>query len=617
MEYARGRKLSALLSGDRPDIAPPLVSQLYETGFRLGECLVEPAKSTIVNSRGPQRVEPRVMDVLVALTRYAGQTVPRDKLINEVWSTSYVSDEVLSRCISLLRRHLEDDRRNPRYIETIPKRGYRLVTAILEPVDSEADEIEPSPSPNAYESIAVLPFVNLSNDPGYEYFSDGITEELLNLLAKIDSLKVAARTSSFSFKDKNVDIRLVGKELGVDTALMGSVRHSGEHIRVSAQLLDTSNGFHLWSEIYQRPATDLFVLQVDLSRAIVNALRLAIGKHDELVDSILERNSPTADMDAYHLHLQGKYHWHRRGEESIRKSIALCRKACARDPNFAQAHLTLAKAYSVLPFYSNEPREASFKKGQAAARGALELDGSLGEAHAVLGFTNMHLWNWKAAGHEYHLALNSVPNDPSTHQWYAQFLTIVGFPEKSYEHILIARDLDPISSPIYGRLAVTYFHQHRNDLAEEHFRIADALGDARRTLIEADIALKWRLGNKAETEQLFAELQRGLNLDDEWLNALLEAIREPDRRDALLQRLASPQFGAGLSIVFGVAVLMGKVDFAYGVADRLIADKTLLVEFLLTPEAEPLRRDPRFRGLLKQVGLYDYWESTGWPDSLS
>ena len=253
MKETRGQNTSSASPEGSSISQQPLVSQLYETGFRLGECLVEPAKSRIFNPRGEERVEPRVMEVLVALTMYAGQTVPRDKLINAVWSTSYVSDEVLSRCISLLRRHLDDDPRNPRYIETIPKRGYRLVTAILEPGAGDAESTPSESLKRTYESIAVLPFAYLSDDSGYDYFSDGIAEELMSLLAKIKSLKVAARTSAFSFKDKNVDIRLVGEKLGVDAALMGSVRHSSRQIRVSVQLLDTRTGYHIWSSPTSSP----------------------------------------------------------------------------------------------------------------------------------------------------------------------------------------------------------------------------------------------------------------------------------------------------------------------------------------------------------------------------
>ncbi len=600
-----------------PDRPPPLVSKLYETGFRLGDCLVQPAKSRIINSRGEERVEPRVMEVLVTLTKFAGQTVTRDKLINTVWSTNFVSDEVLSRCISLLRRHLEDDPRNPRYIETIPKKGYRLVTAILEPAEGHDTTGLSGSQQKTYGSIAVLPFANLSNDLSYEYFSDGIAEELMSLLAKVRSLKVAARTSAFSFKNKNVDVRVVGKQLDVDAALLGSVRHSNKQLRLSVQLLDTGTGYHIWSEIYHRNATDLFALQVELSRSIVQALRSAMALLPDQITSMLERSTPSTNLDAYHFYLQGKFHWHRRGEAPLRESIALCQNACELDPAFAYAHLTLAKAYSVLPFYSHESRDTAFNKAQASARRALELDTSLGEAHAVLGFTHMHMWNWASAEQEFQSAIRLNPSDATAHQWYGQFLAMVGSMDRAYQHVLIARDLDPISSAIFGRLAMIHLHQGENDLAAENFRIADALGEARRTLVEAYIFLLWRFERFSEMELLFSELQRYLGLGGKWAELLLEAIARPDRRDSNLQALDTPEFAPGLATVFGVAVLLGKVDFAMKTIDRLIKDKTLLVEFLLTPEAQILYSDSRFWKMIKMIGLYDYWKTAGWPARLS
>jgi DNA-binding winged helix-turn-helix (wHTH) protein len=161
------------------------LEQTPEKGFQLGVCFIEPAESKIISSRGPEHVEPRVMDVLMVLVGYAGQTVPREQIINDVWHTNFVSDEVLSRCVSLLRKHLGDDSREPRYIETIPKKGYRLIATVSELAIDELEKETPTQRSPVYESIAVLPFANLSDDSEYEYFSDGMAEELLTLLAKI------------------------------------------------------------------------------------------------------------------------------------------------------------------------------------------------------------------------------------------------------------------------------------------------------------------------------------------------------------------------------------------------------------------------------------------------
>lgn len=246
------------------------------------------------------------MDVLMVLVGHAGQTVSRQEIIERVWNTSFVSDEVLSRCVSLLRKHLGDEPRKPRYIETIPKKGYRLIATVSEIATDHVEAETPAQKSPAYESIAVLPFANLSDNPEYEYFSDGMVEELLTLLAKFSELKVAARTSAFFFKDRNIDIRLIGERLGVDAVLMGSVRHTGNQIRVSTQLLDTSTGYHIWSEIYENPIADFLALQIDLSGAIVNALYSTIAAMHGDAAATRERTSATSTFQAYELYLQDK-----------------------------------------------------------------------------------------------------------------------------------------------------------------------------------------------------------------------------------------------------------------------------------------------------------------------
>lgn len=294
---------NSMTSNDGPPEADASEA-IADKGFQLGACYIEPAESQIINSRGPQHVEPRVMDVLMVLVGHAGQTVSREQIISRVWNTSFVSDEVLSRCVSLLRKHLADDSRKPRYIETVPKKGYRLI-AVVAILDTEEVERErPTQRSPVYESIAVLPFANLSDDSHFAYFSDGMVEELLTLLAKTSELKVAARTSAFYFKDQNVDIRFIGDRLGVDAVLAGSIRHTGSQIRVSTQLLDTTTGYHIWSEIYEKPIADFFTLQIELSGAIVNALRSAIASKDSDATAVREPKPAACEFQAGEMHLQ-------------------------------------------------------------------------------------------------------------------------------------------------------------------------------------------------------------------------------------------------------------------------------------------------------------------------
>jgi len=589
------------------------LEQIPDKGFQLGVCYVEPAESKIISSRGAEHVEPRVMDVLLVLVGFAGQTVSREELINRVWNTSFVSDEVLSRCVSLLRKHLGDDSREPRYIETIPKKGYRLIAKLAEIASDDTENEVPARHPSVYESIAVLPFANLSDDAEYEYFSDGMAEELLTLLAKISELKVAARTSAFYFKDQNVDIRLIGERLGVDAVLMGSVRHTGNQIRVSTQLLDTTTGYHIWSETYDKPIADFFALQIELSGAIVNALRSAIASKDRDISPSREAATVTSDFRAYQLYLQGKFHLNRRGEDPIRKSIGLFQAACTRDETFTRAHVAMAQAWSVLPFYSNESVTTCFERANTFARRALEMDDRVSEAHTVLAHTSMHLWEWQTAEQEFQLALAGHSTDPSAHQWYAQFLSMVGDLEGSAREALKAYDVDPVSPAVNERLAFTYLLQGKNELADELFQSAKALGFERTALLDPYNLLLWRMKRLDEMKFLLVNTQNRLGLDDAWAEMLMTALSNPQGSRELLLSLSGDRYRRGLPVIFGASIFAGQVDISYELANRLVNKRDLNTEAILIPEADAFRRDVRFNALAKRIGLYDYWESTQWP----
>ena len=599
---------------------PPWRVDLEQTAanaFQLGVCKVEPTELKIISARGAEHVEPRVMDVLMVLVGYAGQTVAREEIINRVWATTYISDEVLSRCISLLRKHLGDSSRKPSYIETVPKKGYRLIAPVHE---SGANDNRQAAAPRvsrSHQSIAVLPFANLSDDPRYEYFSDGIAEELLTLLAKISKLKVAARTSAFYFKDKNVDVRLIGERLGVDAVLMGSVRHAGNQVRVSAQLIDTHTGYHIWSEIYDKAIADFFELQVELAGAIVSALRSAISAREGELAAMREREATTSDFKAYQLYLQGKYLFNRRGEGPIRNSIDLFKAACARDPEFPHAHIALAKAYAVLPFYCGDSLEEAFERARASARRTLELDDSVGEAHTVLAMTDMHQWHWHSAEQEFHRALESQLNDASLHQWYGQFLSMVGALDRSLEQVMIAYDLDPVSPAVNERLGFTYLQHGKTEQADEQFRTAAALGFERTAIMDPYLLILWRMRRFSEMGELLTNIQTRLGMDGDWAETILRAFHEPDQCDEVLRSLMSSRYLRGLPVAFGASMTLGCVDISYEILEMLIDNKNLNVEMLLLDEAEPLRGDPRFEGLIRKVGLYDYWENTSWPAILS
>jgi TolB-like protein len=296
-----------------------------------------------------------------------------------------------------------------------------------------------------------MPFANLSGDPTRDYFSDGMSEELLNLLARVPGLQVASRTSSFAYKDREVDVRQIGRELGVSTVLEGSVRQASDRVRITAQLIDAQSGFHLWSETYDRKLEDVFQVQDEIAKAIVDKLRIELAPADQQLAQ--RQKAPTQNVEAYELYLQGRAIWKRRGAENLKRAIELYQAAIGKDPAFARAHAALASVYVVLPGYTKEKddEEKFLQLAEAAARQALAIDPSIGEAHAVLAQINANRGDLLDAESGFFFAISLEPNEPTPHQWYSILLGKVGRLTASLAQAQKAQELDP-TSPILARM---------------------------------------------------------------------------------------------------------------------------------------------------------------------
>jgi len=287
-------------------------------------------------------------------------------------------------------------------------------------------------------SVAVLPFVNMSADSEQEYFSDGITEEILNRLAKVPALRVAARTSSFQFKGVKADVREVGAKLGVAHVLEGSVRKAGDRVRITAQLIDARNGYHLWSESYDRELKDIFQVQDEIARAIAGALRVRLGEGAQAA-----ARSP--NLEAYDLFLRARFLLYQATGTSLRSAIDLFRETLALEPSYAEAHAGIAYAYAFLADFYLPPREA-YTEARKAAREALELDRSSAEAHALLGYTLAVLdYDHVAAEREFRRAIESNPNSADAHFLFAQFLCGIGRTAEGLVEAERAMTLNPLS----------------------------------------------------------------------------------------------------------------------------------------------------------------------------
>src|SRR5215813_13343109 len=266
--------------------------------LKVGSWIVDPSLNSMSCEGRTVRLEPKVMEVLLCLAQHPGETLSKEQLLQAVWPNVVVIEGVLKRCIAELRRAFDDDARNPHIIETISKRGYRL----LAPVSALAAATAPAfPESAVTDSIVVLPFTNMSADPENEYLADGITEEIIDALAQIQGLHVVARSSAFSFKGKHIDLRIVGEQLKVRTVLEGSVRRADNRLRITAQLVSTTDGYHLWSERYEREMKDVFAIQEEIAQAIAQRLKVAFPWHCK---PLVKTGTP--NLEAYQSYVKGR-----------------------------------------------------------------------------------------------------------------------------------------------------------------------------------------------------------------------------------------------------------------------------------------------------------------------
>ncbi len=291
-------------------------------------------------------------------------------------------------------------------------------------------------------SIAVLPFANISADAENEYFCDGLAEELLNALAKIKNLKVAARTSAFSFKNRNVDVSEIGNILSVKTILEGSVRRAGNRLRISVQLINAADGFHLWSKRYDGEMKDVFDLQDEITLAVIDELKVKFLSEEKAA----LRNRYAENIEAYQLYLKGRFHYLKLRPDEIQKGISYFEQAIALDPNYALAYVGLAQAFQTLPLAAELPASEFSPKAKAAALRAIEIDDNLAEAHGVLGWLLFWFdWDWKTAEVECRRAIKLDPNSADAHEAYAHILSNIGRHDESLAEIKLARELDPLN----------------------------------------------------------------------------------------------------------------------------------------------------------------------------
>lgn len=460
-------------------------------------------------------------------------------------------------------------------------------------------------------SIAVLPFAHMSSEPDDEYFCDGLAEELINELAKIQDLKVAARTSAFSFKGKNIDIGTIGRQLGVATVLEGSVRKSGSRLRIMAQLIGTEDGYHIWSERYDREMRDIFEVQDEIAAAVTKALKSKLLGGDEYADEsnaltelIHDLKSYSNDVEAYNLHLRGRFYLNKFTAADSFKAAEFFEQAIALDPRLAVAHAGLADAYVMLTEMGPVPSHEAMPKAKSAALKALELDGDLAEAHAALGMVLLgYEYDFAAAEEQFKRAIELSPNNPIPRQAYGAMLTELERHVEADVQFKKMLEVDPLSVVSNWIHSFCLFLARRYDESLDRAKLTLDL-DSNFGVAYLSVAFAYQM--KGEYEKSVEAYARCSEVMGSAENAAYIRRSFAGGWENFLRAMTGPErpltFSSYIVAVFNA--VLGDADAAFAELEASYAKReSHLVMTKSDPRFDPLRNDPRFSALIRKVGF--------------
>ena len=593
------------------------------------------------------KLQKRPFEILSLLLKQPGKLVTREEIRERLFApdTHVDFDQSLNTAVNKLRGALGDSAESPRFIETLPGRGYRFiaptdvlglaylreedspekpggqapprgrfrvplaVTAIaavlslVGSVTAQHARLETQYPPPGRSALAVLPFTNLSDDPGQDYFSYGLTEEMISGIGQLQPqrLAVIARTSAMLYKDTQKSIRQIGEELDVDYVLEGSVRRGGERMRITAQLIQVSDQTVLWGQEYERSLEDLLSIQLDVGERVARALELRLLSTEQNHVA----NAYPIHPEAHEAYLKGRYFLSKRTPQGFEKGLQYFRQALDEAPNYALAHSGVADSYLLFGFYGFLPSDVAMIQAKAAALEALGINDGLAEAHTSLATVlAAHEWNWSAAEREYLRAIELSPNYATAHHWYAFLLQILGRTDEAVAEMEIARKLDPLSLSVNADLGFALYSAREYDEAIEQYQ----------QTLELDPNFAWLHGLLAQ-----AYVQKGM-----YAEAVTESRKEsapvgthPNADLAHAQALAGNPTEA-LKILaelkgvldrryFSEATIhvgLGHTDQAFECLEKAYDERDLdLVLLKVDPRFDPLRTDPRFRELLSRMGF--------------
>jgi TolB-like protein/Tfp pilus assembly protein PilF len=427
--------------------------------YRFGPYLYDEKGRVLFRGSAELGLPPKVADTLFALLTHAGEVVEKDELLDSVWAGRVVGEGSLTRTISILRKSLGGDARSSAYIATVSKRGYRFVA----PVHKATALRNEAPGNRAM--LVVLPFENLSSSRRYDYFSDGLTEEMIAQLSRLnpERLAVIARTSSMMLKGTRKGIPEIGGELGVQYLVEGSIRRSRGHIRIAAQLIQVSDETHVWAENYDRKSGDVLQLQCDVAAAIAREVQIKLTPQASRQLSAIHE----IPANAYEAYLKGRHLFNRRTEAGMRESIKQFEVALRHYPMYAPAHAGIADAYVMLACRGMVPAKETFRLARSAARKALEIDSELGDAHGSLAHVRLHDWDWEGLDQDFRRATDLNPSLAIVHYWYGEYLMCQGKCDEAVASCQVASRMDPLSPVIRSSRAMILYLARRYDEAAD------------------------------------------------------------------------------------------------------------------------------------------------------
>jgi TolB-like protein len=581
--------------------AMPQLDQPHLT-YRFDDVAVDRDLFRVSKGDLPRTLEPRAFDLLIYLIEHRDRVVEKQELFDHVWKESFVTDDALAQEIKNIRHAIGDAADTPRYIGTVRKRGYRFIGDVIE-------EHKPAVSIDSRPSIAVLPFANLSAAPENEYFCDGLAEELLNALTRIRDLRVVARTSAFSFKHQQLDVREIARRLNAATILEGSVQRTGNQLRILTQLINAADGYHIWSERFDREMDDIFAIQDEIAAAIIDKLKIRLLPGEK--SAVVKRY--TDSVDAYHLYLKGRHFWNRRfAPGAPEKAVKYFQQAIALDPRYGLAYSGLADFHNLQGLFQFRAPHETFPSARTAAEKALEIDHTIAEAHASLAFTKMlYEWDWPGAEREFKDALELNPGYGPGHLWYAQYLSAMARFDEAIAEVKRAQGSDPLSLSINANVGlVLYWAREYRQAVEQlektleldpnfglaHVYLAFALIQQGRH-DEAIAAIQKSMEHTGYMPLAISKLGLAYSLRGDRVKAH-EVLREAQAR---FRELGFPS-----TVLAEIHGGLGDRDKFFECLNRAYDERSPLLPWLkIYPEYDAMRTDPRYDELLRRLGLAD------------